>query len=121
VLSATSGKPPKTRLDFGLTCAWVGEPTTLGNPGAVLRNAPADGPPIGSATMKGWVFTSVSGERSWQNNDGYEDVLGSLHTLSMFRSPAENIGGAAAVISLARQPSGALVYQCVPSGDLRHR
>ncbi|MBF9521997.1 hypothetical protein BKG83_20685 [Mycobacteroides chelonae] len=29
--------------------------------------------------MKGWVFTSVSGERSWQSNDGYEDVLGSLY------------------------------------------
>lgn len=30
--------------------------------------------------MQGWVFTSVSGERSWQSNDGYEDVLGSLYS-----------------------------------------
>jgi hypothetical protein len=30
--------------------------------------------------MRGWVLTSVSGERSWQSNDGYEDVLGSLYS-----------------------------------------
>ncbi|WAM19817.1 HNH endonuclease [Rhodococcus sp. JS3073] len=27
--------------------------------------------------MQAWVFLSVSGERSWQSNDGYHDVLGS--------------------------------------------
>ena len=29
--------------------------------------------------MNGWLFTSVSGETSWQSNEGYDDVLGSQY------------------------------------------
>lgn len=44
--------------------------------------------------MQGWVFTSVSGERSWQSNDGYDDVLGSLYSydsaVSFYKQVAQN-------------------------------
>lgn len=43
--------------------------------------------------MQGWVFTSVSGDRSWQSNDGYADVLGSLYiydsAVSFYKQVAE--------------------------------
>lgn len=32
---------------------------------------------LDGASVRAWVFLSVSGERSWQSNDGYRDVLGS--------------------------------------------
>ncbi len=44
--------------------------------------------------MSGWLFTSVTGDRSYDSNDGYEDVLGSSYaydnSVSYFKQVLEN-------------------------------